>query len=178
MNSSLVVRPPRQGEATELAQVHVTAWRQAYRGLLPQRFWNDDALAHRIQMWTGVLAAEDHRSRARVAELAGDIIGIAMAGTPRDDDVAAETQLFLMYLLAEHYGSGAAEALLTDLVGTRSASLWVFRDNPRAQAFYSKHDFIPDGVQKDLGAEEDDDELRGICEIRMTRPSRAAEQGS
>lgn len=166
MNSSLTVRPPRQGEAAELAQVHVTSWRQAYQGLLPHRFWNDEALADRFQMWTDVLAAEDHRSRARVAELHGRIIDLAMAGDPRDDDVEADTELFMMYLLAEHYGSGAADLLLTELLGQASASLWVIRDNPRAQAFYRKHGFTADGAEKNLGG---DDDLRGIREIRMVR---------
>lgn len=86
MNSSLRVRPPREGEAAQLAHLHVTSWKQAYSGLLPQRFWDDQALARRVQMWTNVIAAEEHRSRACVAELAGEVIGIAMVGEPGDDD--------------------------------------------------------------------------------------------
>lgn len=169
MISSLRVRPPQPGEAADLAHVHVTTWKQAYQGQLPERFFNDHALVDRIQMWSGVVADEEHRSRARVAELGGVIIGIALAGEPRDEDVTTDTELLMLYLLAEHYGSGAADALLHDLLGEDSASLWVFKDNARAQAFYRKHGFIPDGAEKDLGEEEDDEDLRGICEIRMVR---------
>lgn len=178
MNSSLTLRPPRKGEAAQLAQVHITAWRQAYQGTLPDRFWEDEALAARVRMWTQVIADAGHRSCARVAELAGEVIGIAMAAEPRDDDVDAQTQLFLVYLLAQHYGSGAADALLIEVLGEQSASLWVFKSNPRAQAFYRKHGFIPDGAEKDLGEEENDEELRGICEIRMVRRALAAKQGN
>ena len=166
----LRVRQPRVGEAAELARVHVTTWRQAYQGKLPERFWNDQALAKRMQMWSNVLASQEHRSQARVTEAEGEITGIAMAGTPRDHDVDVETELFMMYLLAEHYGSGAADALLADLLGEASASLWVFEDNPRAHAFYRKHGFEPDGAVKDLGEERGSEDLRGIREIRMTRP--------
>lgn len=169
MNDSLRVRPPREGEAAELAQVHLTSWKQAYQAVLPETFWNDEALADRVQMWSDVLTDEEHRSCARVAEVSGDIVGVAMAGAPRDADLEAETELFLMYLLAEHYGSGAADALLEDLLGQASASLWVFKDNPRAQAFYRKHGFLPDGAEKDLGEEGNDGDLRGITEIRMVR---------
>lgn len=169
MTGSLVVRHPREGEAAQLAQVHITAWKQAYQGLLPDRFWNDDALAGRIQLWSNVLADREHRSNARVAEVDGEIAGIAMIGRAEDKD--ADLELYLIYLLAEHYGSGAAEALLRDLVGERSASLWVFKDNPRARRFYEKHGFHADGAEKDLGEEQNDDDLRGICEIRMLRPA-------
>lgn len=169
MSGSLVVRQPREGEAAQLAQVHITAWKQAYQGLLPDRFWNDDALAGRIQLWSKVLAEEERRSNARIAEIDGEIAGIAMIGQADDADV--DVELYLIYLLAEHYGSGAAEALLAELVGERSASLWVFRNNPRARRFYQKHGFHADGAEKDLGEEQNDDDLRGICEIRMLRPA-------
>ena len=46
-------------------------------------------------------------------------------------------------------------------MGDGPASLWVYRDNPRASAFYVHHDFIPDG-------EERADSV-GILEIRMVR---------
>lgn len=174
MTSSLVVRHPREGEAAQLAQVHITAWKQAYHRLLPDRFWNDDALAGRIRMWSNVLADQGLRSNARVAEIDDEIAGIAMTG--KADEADAELELYLIYLLAEHYGSGAAGALLNELVGERSASLWVFRDNPRAQRFYEKHGFYADGAVKDLGEEQNDDDLRGICEIRMLRPARPVKQ--
>lgn len=181
MNRSLVVRHPREGEAAQLAQVHITAWKQAYQGLLPDRFWNHEALAGRIQLWSKVLAEEERRSNARIAEIDGEIAGIAMIGQADDADV--DVELYLIYLLAEHYGSGAADALLNDLVGDgsmgeRSASLWVFKDNPRARRFYEKHGFRADGAEQDLGEEQNDDELRGICEIRMVRRPLSGEEES
>ncbi|GAA4835049.1 GNAT family N-acetyltransferase [Garicola koreensis] len=176
MNSPLMMRPPHAGEAARLARVHTTSWKQAYQGVLPDRFWDAEALTDRVRMWSEVIADQEHRSCARVAELNGNIIGVAMVADPRDDDVEAETELLLIYLLAEHYGSGAADALLTDLLGEASASLWVLKSNQRAQAFYRKHGFAPDGEEIDLGGGRSSSALAGICEIRMTRPSRAAEQ--
>ena len=46
---------------------------------------------------------------------------------------------------------------------TESAALWVADPNPRAQAFYRKHGFVPDGTMQ-----VDD----GVREIRMVRISR------
>ena len=46
-------------------------------------------------------------------------------------------------------------------IGDGPASLWVYRDNPRASAFYVHHDFIPDGDERV--------DSEGILEIRMVR---------
>ena len=48
-----------------------------------------------------------------------------------------------------------------DTIGDGPASLWVYRDNPRASAFYVHHDFIPDGDERV--------DSEGILEIRMVR---------
>lgn len=82
------------------------------------------------------------------------------------------------YVLAEHHGTGAASQLITDLLGAESASLWVFEGNPRARRFYEKHGFTADGKSCDLGEAEQDEEIRGIKEIRMVRaePGRAPVQ--
>ena len=60
---------------------------------------------------------------------------------------------------ARYHGSGAGRALLDAVVGDEPASLWVVNPNPRAQAFYRKAGFVPDGMIKD----------EGIPEIRMMR---------
>jgi GNAT superfamily N-acetyltransferase len=53
-----------------------------------------------------------------------------------------------LYVHAAQRGTGLAARLLYRAVGAEPAHLWVFRDNPRAQAFYLKHSFHGDGGQK------------------------------
>lgn len=169
MSGNYVVRHPRMDEGKELAAVHVTAWEQAYAGLLPDRFWSEQAYERRLESWRQMLADPAHRSRTRVTEVDGEVVGIGQIGPPREDDVDVDHELYMIYLLAEHYGSGAASAMMTELLNDKSASLWVFKDNPRAVRFYRKHGFEPDGTEKDLGDERDSGDLRGIVEIRMVR---------
>lgn len=178
MNSSLQVRPPREGEAAQIAQVHVTAWKQAYSGLMPEHFWDGQALDTRTEFWNQTLADPQQRSRTRVAEANGTVVGLAQVGPQRDDDVDVDYELYMIYLLEEHYGSGAASSMMTDLLTDSSAYLWVFKGNPRAQAFYRKHGFEPDGEEIDLGGGRSASALTGILEIRMTRPLRTAQQRS
>ena len=88
-------------------------------------------------------------------------MGIAIAGPTKDEDAPVERELYAIYLREAHQGSGLADDLLQAVVGDGPASLWVYRDNPRASAFYVHHDFIPDGNEKIDSA--------GILEIRMVR---------
>lgn len=47
------------------------------------------------------------RNRFAVAESNGNIVGIARSGSPVDDDSSWDVQLYVLYLLAAHHGSGA-----------------------------------------------------------------------
>lgn len=178
MNSPLAVREPREDEAPALAHVHVRSWEQAYSGIMPEHFWDGHALATRTESWQQMLADPQQRSNTRVAEANGAVVGLAQVGPPRDDDVDVDCEVHLIYLLDEHYGSGAASDMLTELLTDESACLWVLKSNQRAQAFYRKHGFEPDGEEIDLGGGRSGSALAGILEIRMTRPSRPAEQRS
>ncbi|MTD13497.1 GNAT family N-acetyltransferase [Nakamurella sp. YIM 132087] len=91
----------------------------------------------------------------------GEVIGIAIAGPSRDENPPAETELYAIYVRQSQQGSGVSDDLLDAVLGDRPASLWVYRDNPRAAAFYVHHDFIPDG--------EEQLDASGILEIRMVR---------
>ncbi|WP_120006454.1 GNAT family N-acetyltransferase [Nesterenkonia muleiensis] len=169
MSGDYTIRHPRMDEAKELACVHVKAWEQAYSGILPEAFWNEQAYERRIESWRQMLADPAHRARTRVTEADGEVVGIAQIGPPREDDIDVDHELYMIYLLAAHHGSGAAAEMLTELLNDKAASLWVFKDNPRAVRFYRKHGFEPDGAEKDLGEEENDPSLQGVLEIRMVR---------
>ena len=63
---------------------------------------------------------------------------------------------------ASHHGTGLADRLLTVAIASGPAFLWVFADNPRAQRFYARHRFVPDGAEM-IDAD------TGLPEIRMVR---------
>lgn len=69
----------------------------------------------------------------------------------------------MIYVLASEYGSGAAQALLDATLGDSPASLWVADPNPRAQAFYRRNGFLPDG-ERTVAAK-----WENLAEIRMVR---------
>ena len=146
-----------------MARTHVRCWRETYSGLMTDAVLDDpDLPAARERFWTAALTDERYRdNRAAVAERDGELIGLAMSGPPLDDDAAWARQLYVLYVLAADHGTGAGPALLEAVVDPGdSAALWVADPNPRAQAFYRKHGFVPDG-RAQIGF--------GVREIRMVR---------
>lgn len=146
-----------------MAHVIVRSWQETYRGLVPDDVLDDPGfLAARKLFWTAALTDQSSRQkRIAVAERGGRVIGVAMSGPPQDADAVWATQLYVLYVYADDHGTGAGAGLLDHVVpSTESAALWVADPNPRAQAFYRKHGFHPDGAR----AMED-----GIRAIRMVR---------
>lgn len=166
------IEVPAAEDAEALALVHVRTWREAYTGLMPEEFWSPAALKRRIAMWTAILTEWDDteiRSRLRIARDAatGEPVGFALAGRARETEGVSAApraeELHALNVLASFYGTGAAQALVAELLGERPAFLWVADPNPRAQRFYEKIGFAPDGTVKHDAA------LDGLREIRMVR---------
>lgn len=145
-----------------MALVHVASWRETYRGtLVPDAVLDaPDFLSIRERFWAGALT--DPRwaeNRISVAEVDGRLVGIAMSGPVVDQEWTQHVHV--LYVLAQHHGAGVGAALLGSILDdAQHAALWVGDPVPRAQAFYRKNGFVPDGTVKI-------DE--GIRELRMRR---------
>jgi GNAT superfamily N-acetyltransferase len=109
------------------------------RQLEPQ--WLDRAAAH----WRGVLDGGGYVWL--VVDDGGEVAGVAHASLGRDDDAPTPLELVTIYLREAAQGSGVADALLAMTIGDAPAYLWVLTGNDRAQSFYRRHGFTPEGVR-------------------------------
>jgi L-amino acid N-acyltransferase YncA len=162
--NSLIVRPAQLEDVPAMARVHVQSWKETYRGTLPDSMLDrSDFVPDRERFWTNVLTDDWYQNNpAAVAEINGVVVGIAMSGLPEEDDAVWPVQLYVHYVLAAHYGSGAGLKLLNAVVSPEhAAGLWIVDPNPRATAFYAKHGFVHDGKSKI--------ELETVRSIRMAR---------
>ncbi|MFT4213138.1 MAG: GNAT family N-acetyltransferase [Microbacterium sp.] len=144
-----------------MAAVHVRSWQETYRGLMPDAVLDAlDAIETRERFWLGALTDPRWASnRIAVGEVEGAIVGIAMTGP--DAEMPGRRRLHVLYVLAAHHGGGLAQALLRQVTSDDApTALWVADPNPRAQAFYRKSGFVPDGVVRHID---------GLREIEMVR---------
>lgn len=121
-------------------------------------------------MWERALASG---TMAHVAVLGDEVVGFASAGPPIvDGESPVGLQLYAIYLLAVHHGTGTAQRLLDAAIGDRPAFLWVAEDNPRAHSFYRRNGFRPDGPRM---VEPD---FEDMAEVRMVRGVEAGSEAS
>ena len=170
--AEVVVRRAEARDAADIGRVRVTAWHEAYTGRMPQSIIDGLDVDRSAEGWRRII--EDHRADPEggiwVAEIDGAVVGFAAGGPSMDDDaVPGRRQLYAIYVLAEHYGSKAGQALLDAAIGREAASLWVLEDNPRARAFYTRNGFVPDGAVQD-----DDRWGEPVREVRLVRPEQAS----
>lgn len=157
------VRTPVPEDAPQIARVHTQSWRETYTGLVPERFFDDDALRRREETWARTLADPGARERLRVAEVDGTVVGFSGHGHPVEPEPARGRELRVLYVLREHHGAGAGQALLDAVLHPGPAQVWVAEANPRAIRFYERNGFRADGtvfVNPDVG------DLRSIRMVR------------
>lgn len=156
------IRQPTLEDADQLGQIHVRIWREAYGGLIAQRYLDELDPARSADRWRTMLADPDD-TMARLVGVAGDqLVGFVTVGSARDDDPPTPLELMAINVLASHHGTGLAHRLITEALGDRSAYLWVVGGNERAMTFYRKLGFALDGGTKV-------DERLEATEHRMTR---------
>lgn len=133
-------------DASMIAPMHVSCWREAYAGLVPQRCFDDidgqDWVAH----WRRRL--ERPEDVTTVALQDGHVVGLATVGPAEDLQHLPPQALWSLYVVRALWGSGLSSRLLRQALGDRPASLWAFEGNERARRFYARGGWRPTGERR------------------------------
>jgi ribosomal protein S18 acetylase RimI-like enzyme len=142
--SMAILRPAKVKDAEGIAYIHVTAWQDTYRGLMPASVLDTLSVERRARQWKETLEDTSNPFHpALVAESNRKIVGFANYGREREGDPEYRGELFAIYILKEYQGEGigrklvqkAAEGLL--FLDLTSMLVWVLSDNPY-QKFYER----------------------------------------
>ena len=144
--SAPTVRPATVDDAAAIARVHVLAWQQTYSPLVEPGELDDLSAERRAERWAANLAAG---AAAWVAETDGAVVGFASIGGGDHAEQPRPLELGALYVLADHHGSGAGQALLDAALGDAPAFLFVADRNPRATRFYERNGFAFDGASEE-----------------------------
>jgi GNAT superfamily N-acetyltransferase len=146
----MIIRRAVPTDADDIARVHVRSWQDGYRGLLADAYL--DGLQPRDRASRYVLDADDPTAPATIVAVdRGAICGFATTSPARDDDVVGLGELCALYVDPASWGTGVGRALIEEarahLVeqGFVAAVLWVLVGNERAERFYARDGWEPDG---------------------------------
>jgi GNAT superfamily N-acetyltransferase len=161
-------------DADEIAEVHISSWRVAYRGLIPDEVLDGLRQERRASQWRTWLAEGGERSFTLVGGRGDAIEGFCTLALPsRDgDEPEGVAEIPALYLRPESRRGGIGTALVAAALaemrarGYREAILWMLRGNDAAQAFYERGGWRLDGGQRGSRYLPEMDEL---VELRFRR---------
>ncbi|MBP6011908.1 MAG: GNAT family N-acetyltransferase [Alphaproteobacteria bacterium] len=139
------IRLARPEDAPRLASVHITAWLETYRGIMPDKVLDELSLGRSTEGWSKRLAAVPNRQAVFVAcNDEEQVIGFAAAGPKRLPELPSDGEIFAINLInsAKRKGYGlrlmqtAAEHLIAN--NFEAIGLWVLERNQAARAFYER----------------------------------------
>jgi len=152
---SFVVFPAGPSDAEDLARVHVTSWRETYRGLLPDAFLARMSEAGFTRRFRRALSDPGTGLTLVAADRYG-LVGYAQGGASRRG-VAGEAEIHTLYLLRQAQGRGLGQQLMVETAralaaqGARSLMISVLRDNLRARGFYEHLGGEPETPRQEPG---------------------------
>jgi ribosomal protein S18 acetylase RimI-like enzyme len=144
-------------DATAIATIHVVAWQIAYKGLVADHILQNMSIERRAERWAERLAKNEDTIYVFVEDNV-HVVGFLSIGVTRDQDLAEQPvgEIYAIYLHPDAWDKGYGRKLCEfackelDYRGFNQATLWVLHNNERAQKFYQKFGFRPDGAEKDL----------------------------
>ena len=148
INDSIIIKSAETDE--ELCgrgYVHCTAWQEAYRGIVNDR-------------WLDTMTVEATTARARkspentlVAKDKDKVVGFAVYCPSRDEDLMDAGEVEAIYVLSDYHDRKIGYRLMNEAVSRLgeydTIFLWVFEKNERAIRFYQKYGFEFDGCKKE-----------------------------
>jgi len=155
----MLLRPAQPADALAVARVHVRAWQAGYRGILPAHYLKNLRPEDRASQYDfshtdpakpyTIVAVDEDASNP-----GGLIVGFATTLRALDADLPNHGELRAFYVDPVYWGRGigveliaAARARLFE-VGFRKAYLWALWGNFRADRFYKKDGWAPDGQRR------------------------------
>jgi ribosomal protein S18 acetylase RimI-like enzyme len=164
------IRPAVHGDARAIADIHVRAWQEAYRGIVPEQYLASLSIEQHETTWAERIAASS--SQLFVAVDSGQVLGWVAFGPSRDEGASTNAaELWAIYVSPSAWAIGIGKALCKHMLlllarqGFTSVDLWVFPENERAGRFYKSLGFqIEPGSVKEF-------ELGGVAlnEVRYVR---------
>lgn len=136
------IRSASARDATQIADVHACAWKQAYEGLIPHKSLRNMIARRNPEWWQRAIR---RGTSVLVIDAGGIITGYCTYGLNRARALPQEGEIYELYIRPEYQGVGmgtqlfdAARASLRNH-GCRGLVVWALEENTTAGNFYFGH---------------------------------------
>jgi GNAT superfamily N-acetyltransferase len=161
-----VIEPVTPDDADAYVGCHLDCLAETYDEVMPPEFMEqqrrelDATVLATRQRWRELLALSSPPTRSWLArDATGEVVGVVSAGLGQQDwelrlnapPPPVPYQLNHLYTRRSTHGTGLGPRLLEVALGSRQAYLWILDGNPRADRFYRRHGFAPDGARMNCG---------------------------
>ena len=140
---SYLVRSAAPRDAKAIAEIHVSTWKAAYQGLIPDDFLKAMTVEKRLAYWREAIEFSD--PQILVATDAEKVVGFVGFDRSRDAGTKSTVgEIWALYVAPEHWRQGAGLALWDGArdglkeEGCTQVTLWVLVANERALQFYEQ----------------------------------------
>ena len=147
----MVVRIASLKDADIVGQVHSSAWKSAYRGIIPDNFIDSDTSEKRKNEF--LESIKDDKCTYYLLEESDQAAGIVKTREENND-----LEIESIYILSEFRRNGIGKQFI-DFIKANNPQcnifLWVLESNINARRFYERNGFIPSGDTRTIsrGAE-------------------------
>jgi GNAT superfamily N-acetyltransferase len=156
------IRRAVPGDERDLATIHVAAWSDAYRGLLPDDVIDGQTVDRRIRQWERTLGSGSIASW--IATVGGRPAGLISVGGTAQGDIG---EVLTLHVTRPYWDLGVGSRLLEagaahlEALGFASAGLWVIDTSARGRRFLEHKGWSLNGDTR-----MDDTFGRAISEVR------------
>jgi uncharacterized protein (DUF952 family)/ribosomal protein S18 acetylase RimI-like enzyme len=137
----VLIRPAGEPDIPGIAKVHVDAWRETYKGIVPDGYLAGLSYEKREQSWQRILNSPGDRADLVAVDPAHGVVGFASATGDLGPTGTRSAELRAIYVLRSHQRMGIGGRLVSAVakklgaLGYRPVVVWVLKDNPSC-AFY------------------------------------------
>jgi len=152
------LREARRGDELAVADVHIRAWQEAYRGLIPDEFLDALDVQERASRYTFESLDPDGPATLLAVQEGEDcgevILGFVTFCRSRDADAPDHGEIVALYVDPDRYEGGVGRMLMAEArrrlwkAGFADAVLWVLEGNDRATRFYESEGWALDGATR------------------------------
>lgn len=157
MKDSLQIREATIADVAAITEVHLDAWKSAYRHIFSAEALESLDFDDRKRRWEEVLTVAG--STTLLAESKGEILGFINFGSVREDERPLKNrpvgEIMAIYVSPHRWDQGVGYRLAVSALdqlekaGMAEVVLWVLAENDRAIRFYERVGFISHDATKE-----------------------------